>query len=112
MNRFLLRNLLDELHDAAVASQARGQTELFAIEAGLATAGKPAVIVGRAIARHQDLEVIKFTASRNANSAVCKLMRLESLPLNVVTGARLCHVVGRTAFDSAAWALVGETTVV
>ena len=64
MNRFVLRNLLNELHDAAVASQARGKAELFTIETSGATAREPAIIISGTVTRHKNLEVIVQFAIR------------------------------------------------
>ena len=63
MDLLILRDLLDELHDAVGASQARWESELFSIEASLATAWEPAIKVSRAVTRLQCLEVIFILAS-------------------------------------------------
>lgn len=105
-------NLLGELKHTANASERAWEFELFAFKSSATTTGEGSIKASGIVFRVQHSKVLfELTTLWNTDSAVGRLVRLQSFPLQVVSWACLCHVMKVTSFSSTARSLVCVTFI-
>lgn len=111
MDLLFSRDLLSELEDAAGAHNIVGQPKFFTFEARSATAGEPTVPISAVVPWAQHSEVLSILRPcAHLNGAVGPLVSLQSLPLDVVTRSRSCHIMNVSFLGTATRSLVDHAT--